>query len=151
VYQKSIGKRQIILSQGDISECDTDAIVNAANNHLWMGVGVAVVTGAGALRTRYVIHAAGMGADLITSKELIGSCAAASLRCAEALSLCSIAFPAIGTGVGGFPLSEAARIMFKVAAAHLSGGSGSLQKIEFILFGQADYEAFKSVLEEIEV
>ena len=151
MYQKSIGKRQIILSQGDISECDTDAIVNAANNHLWMGVGVAVVTGAGALRTRYVIHAAGMGANLITSKDLIESCTAASLRCAEALSLSSIAFPAIGTGVGGFPLGEAARIMFKVAASHLSGGSGSLQKIEFILFGQADYEAFKSVLEEIEV
>ena len=177
MHQKSIGKRQIILSQGDISECDTDAIVNAANNHLWMGAGVAgaikrkggqviedeavaqgpipvggaVVTGAGVLRTRYVIHAAGMGAGLKISKELIESCPAASLRCAEDLSLSSIAFPAIGTGVGGFPLREAAGIMFKVAASHLSGGSGSLQKIEFVLFGQADYEAFKSVLEEIQV
>src|SRR4030067_1085337 len=94
------GKLRVFLSQGDITEMDCDAIVNAANNHLWMGAGVAgaikrkggeiieeeavkkgpmpvgeaVATTAGALKARYVIHAAGMGQDLTTDAGKIYSC-----------------------------------------------------------------------------
>ena len=122
------------LVQGDICERPVGAIVNAANNHLWMGGGVAgaikrrggveiereamaqgpipvgraVATGAGALAARYVIHAAVMGQDLRTDAALIREATRAALLVAEGLGVQSIAFPALGTGVGGFPL-EACR------------------------------------------
>ncbi len=148
-----IGRKCLVLSQGDITECDADAVVNAANNHLWMGAGVAgaikrkggasieseavaqgpipvgeaVITGAGFLRARHVIHAAGMGQDLRTSEDDVEACTAASLRRAEENALSSIAFPAIGTGVGGLAAGAVARRMIQVAAAHLKSQTGSVQ------------------------
>ena len=137
MHEKIIGRGRVCLSQGDITESSTEAIVNAANNHLWMGavvagaikskggpiieeealamgpieVGDAVATGAGALRARHVIHAAGMGRDLQTAGKIEASCTLASLRLAEKLGVASIAFPAIGTGVGGLAGEEVAREM----------------------------------------
>ncbi len=182
MHEKRIGRGLLVLLLGDITERGADAVVNAANNHLWMGAGVAgaikrkggaaieeearskgpipvgeaVATGGGALRARHVIHAAGMGQDLKTSGEIVASCTAASLRCAEALGIASIAFPAIGTGVGGLPVDEAARRMLRASADHLRAGGaglgggpgGGLERIEFVLFSAEDFEAFASALED---
>lgn len=174
--EKLVGRGRLILSQGDITECQADAIVNAANNHLWMGAGVAgaikkkggaaieaeavaqgpipvgeaVVTGGGSLAARYVIHAAGMGQDLSTSAEHITACTEASLRRAEELGIAHVAFPAIGTGVGGFSPEAAARCMLSAAARHLASPSGTVEAVEFVLFEDADLAAFSGVMKDVE-
>jgi len=129
-----------VVVEGDIATFEGDAVVNAANNHLLMGTGVAgalarlgggviqaecdeilrkrgplevggaAITSGGNLRARYVIHAAAMG-DLPVSPESIRNATRSSLKVAEDYGLKSVAFPILGTGVGGFPFSEAARIM----------------------------------------
>jgi O-acetyl-ADP-ribose deacetylase (regulator of RNase III) len=163
---------RITLQRGDITQVETDAIVNAANNALWMGAGVAgaikraggqdiedeavrqgpipvgeaVVTGAGALKARYVIHAAVMGTDLATDGAKIEMATRNSLLRAEELGIKSVAFPALGTGVGGFPYREAARIMIGATKQHLGAGSG-LEKVLFVLYGDEAFEAFSSELE----
>ncbi|MCS7287124.1 MAG: macro domain-containing protein [Anaerolineae bacterium] len=170
---------EIVILKGDITAIEADAIVNAANNRLWMGSGVAgaikrvggeeiereavakgpinvgeaVATGAGRLKARYVIHAAAMGYDdqgqmIPPSHESIRNATLNSLLLAEKLGLKSIAFPALGTGVGGFPLKEAAGIMLKAVRAHLAGGSG-LERVIFVLFGDEAYQAFKEAFEEV--
>lgn len=126
--------------EGDIASFDGDAVVNAANNHLRMGTGVAgalgkrgggviqeeceailrrdgplevggaAITGGGKLPARFVIHAAAMG-DLPVSSESIRQATHRSLELARENGIRSIAFPVLGTGVGGFPFSEAARIL----------------------------------------
>jgi O-acetyl-ADP-ribose deacetylase (regulator of RNase III) len=171
--EKQIGTVTVRLVEGDICDRPVDAIVNAANSHLWMGAGVAgairrrggagiereavaqgpiavgeaVATGGGSLRARYVIHAAAMGPDLATSAEFIREATRNALRRAEELQLSSIAFPALGTGVGGFPLKTCARLMLDAVAAHVADGT-TLATIEFALFGSDAYQAFASVLEE---
>jgi O-acetyl-ADP-ribose deacetylase (regulator of RNase III) len=156
---------------GDITEFDADAIVNAANNHLWMGSGVAgaiklkggeeieqqamalgpidvgeaVATGAGRLPHKYVIHAAVMGQDLRTDRAKIESATTNALRKADELGLRSIAFPALGTGVGGFPVEDAARVMIDSARIFLKN-SISITEIAFVLFGVEAYETFKRQL-----
>ncbi|MCL5266026.1 MAG: macro domain-containing protein [Chloroflexi bacterium] len=165
----------ISLFQGDITELATDAIVNAANNHLWMGAGVAgaikraggqeiedeavkkgpipvgeaVVTHAGRLKAEYVIHAAVMGLDLTTDAHKIRAATVNSLRRAEELGLKSIAFPALGTGVGGFPLDEAAEIMIGAVRDHLSRPT-SLEEVVFALRGHDAYHAFERKLGAID-
>ncbi len=161
----------IDLVKGDITALEVDAIVNAANNHLWMGAGVAgaikraggqsiedeavrrgpipvgeaVATNAGRLKARYVIHAAVMGQDLATDAAKIAAATKNSLLRAEELGLRSIAFPALGTGVGGFPLSQAAEVMISTVRDHLQG-STSLDRVVFALFGDEAYRAFEEVL-----
>ncbi len=145
--------------EGDISTFDGDAVVNAANNHLRMGSGVAgalarggggviqeecdeilrrdgplevggaAITGGGKLRARFVIHAAAMG-DLPVSPESIRNATRSSLELAEEHGLLSIAFPILGTGVGGFPFSEAARIMVEEIRDFLSTGP----RLETVVF-----------------
>ncbi|MGQ9674665.1 MAG: macro domain-containing protein [Chloroflexota bacterium] len=158
----------IELVKGDITGLDVDAIVNAANNHLWMGAGVAgaikrvggqeiedeavrkgpiavgeaVVTGAGRLKARHVIHAAVMGQGLSTNAEKIAAATRNSLLRAEELGLKSIAFPALGTGVGGFPLSTAAEVMVSAVREHLKRAT-SLDRVVFVLFGDEAYQAFE--------
>lgn len=162
---------RITLRKGDITESGTDAIVNAANSALWMGAGVAgaikraggqaiedealrqgpirvgqaVVTGAGTLKGRHVIHAAVMGTDLVTDASKIRSATRSSLLRAEELGLKSIAFPALGTGVGGFPYSRAAEIMIETVQEHLAGGTG-LEEVVFVLWGDEAYKAFEEQL-----
>lgn len=171
--EKRVGRGCVVLRQGDITESEVDAIVNAANNHLWMGAGVAgaikrkggkaieteavskgpirigdaVITGGGELRARHVIHAAGMGTDLRTSPEIVEACTRASLEVAEENSLGSIAFPAIGTGVGGLDVKTVASRMLEVCLAHLQTSTGMLTRIEFVLFSDADFGAFQGALE----
>jgi len=135
--------------EGDISTFEGDAVVNAANNHLRMGTGVAgalakrgggviqeecneilrrdgplevggaAITGGGRLRARYVIHAAAMG-DLPVSPESIRNATLNSLAVAEENGIRSIAFPLLGTGVGGFSFDEAARIMVEAILEFLA-------------------------------
>ncbi len=164
---------EIRLAEGDITELCTDAIVNAANNHFWMGAGVAgaikrkggeeiekeavaqgpqpvgeaIVTGAGRLKARYVIHAAVMGQDLATDAEKIQAATYNVLLRAHELKLESIAFPALGTGVGGFSLEEAARIMYQsVEQFYTDHPDTSLEEVVFCLFGKDAYSAFAGVL-----
>ena len=162
------------VADGDITTQTTDAVVNAANNAFWMGAGVAgalkarggpaieteamaqgpvepgecVVTSGGRLAARYVIHAAVMGQDLRTSEALIARATANSLACAEDREIASIAFPAFGTGVGGFPVDDCARVMIEAIRAHVSA-STSLRLIRLVLFGLPAYRAFVEVAGEL--
>ncbi len=159
---------RVELRQGDITEMDVDAIVNAANTQLVLGAGVAgairrkggpsiqqecdahgpvalgeaAVTGAGDLPARYCIHAASMSLGSRTTAESLRDSVRNSLLRAKENGLKSIAFPAIGTGVAGFPMDECARIMFDVVLAHLAGGT-SLEKVYFVLYGDDAYRTFQ--------
>jgi O-acetyl-ADP-ribose deacetylase (regulator of RNase III) len=154
---------ELAVADGDITALELDAIANAANDHLWMGSGVAgaikraggaeiereavamgpielgaaVATGAGALHAKYVIHGAVMGQDLRTNADLVARTTRSCLELADDLALESIALPAFGTGVGGFPLAECARLMVDVARAH---EPRTLRRVVFAVFG-ADAEA----------
>lgn len=168
---------RILVQQGDLTEMDVDAIVNAANNDLVLGAGVAgaihrkggeqiqrecneigsipvgyaAITSGGKLKARYVIHAAsmGLGGQRTTAKTLHTS-TAHSLRLAAERHLKTIAFPAVGTGVSGFPMDECAEIMLTEAAQHLKGGT-SLETIYFVLFDAAAREVFQRVWEKLQV
>src|SRR5271156_654689 len=141
---KSLAEK-IVIQQGDLTVMDTDAIVNAANNDLQLGGGVAgairrkggesiqsecdaigsipvggaAITKGGKLRARFVIHAASMQLGGETTARALQSSTAHSLRIASERKLRSIAFPAVGTGIAGFPLSECARIMLHEVAEYL--------------------------------
>jgi len=158
------------LTEGDIAAQDTDAIVNAANDAFWMGAGVAgaikarggveiereamaqgpvepgacVVTSAGRLAARHVIHAAVMGQDLVTSATFIERATTNALRAADERALQSIAFPAFGTGVGGFPVDDCARIMIGAIRDH-APDLVSVRLVRLVLFGARAYQAFEQV------
>ncbi len=166
---------RIEIEQGDIARFEAGALVNAANNRLWMGggvagalkkaggpeveaealargpipVGEAVATTAGKLRAKYVIHAAVMGQDLRTDAERIRQATMNSLLRADELDLESIAFPALGTGVGGFPPGECARIMIGEVRRYLAEGSG-LERVVFVLYDERAYLVFRRELERQE-
>jgi O-acetyl-ADP-ribose deacetylase (regulator of RNase III) len=156
----------IEVLEGDISTRQVDAVVNAANNALWMGSGVAgalkarggdeieraamaqgpiqpgrsVLTTGGRLPAGHVIHAAVMGQDLRTDAQLIEQTTRSALALASAQNFRSIAFPALGTGVGGFPVAECARLM--VGALRGQAATTSLRRVEFVLFGSQAYADF---------
>jgi O-acetyl-ADP-ribose deacetylase (regulator of RNase III) len=163
---------KIEVYRGDIAQLELDVLVNAANNRLWMGGGVAgalkraggkeieteavnkgpipigeaVATGAGKLKARYVIHAAVMGQDLQTDAEKIRQATRNSLLRGDELGVKSIAFPALGTGVGGFPSDGCARIMISQVREYSAQKTG-LERVVFALYDQAAYEAFEQELE----
>ncbi len=168
-----MGQVSLETQRGDISQAKVDAVVNAANNHLWMGAGVAgalkraggpeiereavargpvdigeaVVTSGGALPAKYVIHAAVMGQDLQTDQPKIRKATRNSLIRARELAITSIAFPALGTGVGGFPPDKAAEAMIEECVSFISGGTAtSLKKILFVLFSEDVLAAFEKRL-----
>jgi O-acetyl-ADP-ribose deacetylase len=152
---------KIVIQQGDLTEMDVDAIVNAANNDLHLGAGVAgairrkggdeiqrecdsigsipvgyaAITTGGKLAARYVIHAASMQLGGKTSGDSLRHSVAHSLRIANERGLKTIAFPAVGTGIAGFPLKDCAQIMIREAAKHLRGET-SLQTVYFVLFDE---------------
>jgi O-acetyl-ADP-ribose deacetylase len=166
---------QIAIRQGDLTEMDADAIVNAANNDLQLGGGVAgairrkggpriqtecnqigtipvggaAITSGGDLKARHVIHAASMELGGRTSAHALRSSTAHSLRIAAQNGLKTIAFPAVGTGIAGFPLRECAEIMLREAAKHLEGPT-SLEKIHFVLFDQEALKIFEEVYRELQ-
>jgi O-acetyl-ADP-ribose deacetylase len=157
--------------EGNIAALEVDAIANAANNYLWMGAGVAgaikgaggdeiereavakgpievgdaVATGAGSLPAQHVIHGAVMGQDLRTDADLVRRTTRRTLEVADELGARSLALPAFGTGVGGFPLEECAAIMVGVTRAH---EPGSLERVVFAVYGDEAEEAFRAALAE---
>jgi O-acetyl-ADP-ribose deacetylase (regulator of RNase III) len=162
----------IEVYRGDITRLELDALVNAANNQLWMGGGVAgalkraggkeiegeavkkgpipigeaIITGAGKLKAKYIIHAAVMGQDLKTDAEKIRRATRNSLLRAEEIGIKNIAFPALGTGVGGFPLDECARIMIDEVRQYLAT-KAELERVVFALYNETAYQAFKQELD----
>ena len=169
----SIGEK-IILLQGDLTEMDVDAIVNAANNDLQLGGGVAgairrkggeeiqrkcdaigsipiggaAITTGGKLRARYVIHAASMQLGGETTARALRSSTAHALRIAAEQGLRSIALPAVGTGIAGFPIPECARIMLREVVEHLKTPT-SLEMIYFVLFDKRALSDFEAVWAEM--
>lgn len=160
---------EIELVEGDIAALEVDAVANAANDRLWMGAGVAgalkraggeqiereavalgpiglgdaVATGAGRLAARWVIHGAVMGQDLRTNAQLVARTTRRCLEVADGLGAHSLALPAFGTGVGGFPLAECARIMVETVEAY---EPASLERIVFAVFGAEAQAAFALAL-----
>ncbi len=170
-----IGKTDILIERGDLTDWEVDAIVNAANSGLWMGAGVAgaikrkggviieeeavrqgpveageaVITTAGNLPATHVIHAAAMGQDLKTDAQRIAQATRSSLALADKHKLTSIAFPALGTGVGGFPPAASAEAMLGAVISHLQAGTTSLRKIVFVLYQEEAGKAFTDTLKRL--
>ena len=159
---------EIEVIAGDIAALEVDAVANAANDHLWMGAGVAgalkraggeeiereamqkgpipvgtaVATAGGRLPARYVIHGAVMGQDLRTSADLVARTTRACLALADELGCRSLALPAFGTGVGGFPVEECACVMVEQVRAF---EPRSLERVVFALLEDDAYDAFTAV------
>jgi len=164
-------KACLSLQQGDITDATVDAIVNAANTQLLLGAGVAgairrkggpaiqqecdalgpvalgeaALTGGGQLNARYVIHAASMHLGGMTSENSLRDATVNSLKRANEKHLTSLAFPALGTGIAGFPLDRCAQIMLEEVRAHLSGQS-ALQQVVFVLFDAPALRSFQQTL-----
>jgi len=162
---------EIEVVEDDITTLEVDAIANAANTDLAhgggvagaivraggrsiqeesdrlapIGLGEAVATGAGELPARWVIHAATMRLGGPTSSEIIRDATAATLARADELGANSLALVAFGTGVGGFPIAEAAAIEVGQVRAHLERGS-SLERVVFCVRGAEAREAFEQAL-----
>ena len=154
----------------DVTRLEVDAIANAANTDLLhgggvaaaiaraagpeleresrerapIGLGEAVETTAGHMPARWVIHAATMELGGPTSADIIGRATAATLAKAEELGARSVGLVAFGTGVGGFPLAEAARIMVAAARRH---DARSLERIVFAVHGDEAERAFSRAAE----
>jgi O-acetyl-ADP-ribose deacetylase len=165
---------RIEIRQGDLTEMDTDAIVNAANNELQLGGGVAgairrrggpriqvecdeiggvpvggaAITSGGNLKARYVIHAASMQLGGPTTARSLRSSTAHALRIAAQNNLKTIAFPAVGAGIAGFPLRECAEIMLRETVKHFDG-STSLEKASFVLLDEDALAVFQTVFAEM--
>jgi len=167
-----IGRTTFSIERGDITDAEVDAVVNAANSELWMGAGVAgamkrkggvvieeealrqgpieigeaVLTVAGNLPATHVIHAATMGKDLKTDPEKIAAATKSTLALAEKHRLTSLAFPALGSGVGGVAPEKSAGAILSTVIEHLKGGNSSLQKILFVVYQDEAYKAFTETL-----
>jgi O-acetyl-ADP-ribose deacetylase (regulator of RNase III) len=175
-----IGSATLALTEGDITRFSADAIVNAANSQLIGGGGVdgaihraggpsimqeldairartggcptgsAVVTGAGRLAARRVIHAVGpvYRDGRHGEPDLLASCYRTSLVLAAQQGDRTVAFPSISTGVYGYPLDEASRIAIRTIAEFLAVPGGTIERVTLVLFGRAAFEAHRRALEE---
>ncbi len=161
------------IVQGDITALTVDAVVNAANTDLKLGSGVAgairkkggpevqtecdehapislgeaAITGAGNLGAKFVIHAAAMHLGGTVSSESLKASTVNALKRAKENNVKTLAFPAIGTGVGNFPIRDCANIMISSVLEYLSNEESSITKVYFVLFDSEGYEVFKEVLE----
>jgi len=162
------------LLQADITDMSTDAIVNAANAQLTLGGGVAgairrkggpkiqqecnkiggtfvggaVITTGGNLKAKYVIHAVGPQMGEGNEDQKLKNATFNSLKIADENNLKSISFPAISTGIFGFPIQRCAEIMLKTTIDYLKGQT-SLEKVVFCLFGQDSYQVFENQLKQV--
>jgi len=162
----------ILLKKGDITEQQTEAIVNAANNELLHGGGVAgaivraggkiiqkesskiapillgeaAVTSGGKLKAKYVIHAASMKLGETASEENVRNSIRNSFIRAEELGIKTIALPAIGAGIARFPLDKCARISLELAREY----SDKFEKIVFVLYSQEAFKAFELVYRHLD-
>ncbi len=169
---------QLELVQGDITRVPVDAIVNAANSGLRGGGGVdgaihraggpaimeecrrlggcptgeAKATGAGNLPARHVIHAVGpvWNGGQSGEPELLASAHRRSIQVADGLGCGSVAFPAISTGVYGYPIGRAARVALPAAMA-AAEASEHVRRVVFVLFSDADLAAFEAAASELEL
>ena len=161
---------RIVLVEGDITEQEVDAIVNAANSDLILGSGVAgaiserggpaialecaskgpievgqaAVTGAGELSARFVIHAAGMPPGGRASEESVRGALRHTFRAADEAGCSTIACPAIGAGVGGLSVQTCAEILLDEARRYCEE-TGQLEEIRFVLFGEPSFRIFEMV------
>jgi O-acetyl-ADP-ribose deacetylase (regulator of RNase III) len=173
--QKIIRGKKLTLVQGDLTELAVDAIVNAANSRLQLGggvagairakggpsiqeecnrigpirVGEAAVTGGGNLKASYVIHAVGPSYGEGDEDEKLRNATLNSLKRATEKGLKIIAFPAISTGIFGFPKDRCAEIMLKTASEFLEGQETSLDEVILCLWSQGDLELFEKTLEAV--
>ena len=165
-----IKETEIIITKGDITQSSTEAIVNAANNKFLMGggvagaikrkggqiiedeavakgpaeVGEAVLTSAGSLPTKYVIHAATMAMDFKTDEEIIRKATYSSLLCAQENNISSVSFCALGCGVGRFSYEWASKVMAQEVFRYLRDTKNpSLRKIVFVLNSDEPYKIFE--------
>jgi O-acetyl-ADP-ribose deacetylase (regulator of RNase III) len=164
-----VGHAVVEIVQGDVTEMDTRAIVNAANARLQLGAGVAgairdkggpsiqqecdelggtyvggaVVTGAGNLKADYVIHAVGPRMGEGGEDRKLRDATLNSLRRCDDNKIESVSFPAISTGIFGFPIERAASIMLGVTIEYLQGETG-LERVVFCLYGQEAYDVFEA-------
>jgi len=155
---------EILIKQGDITQEQTEAIVNAANNELLHGGGVAgaivkaggkkiqeeskkiapillgeaAVTSGGKLKTKYVIHAASMKLGENATRENVESSIKNSFKRAKELGLRSISFPAVGAGIARFPMEQCAKISIAIARENID----SFDKIVFVLYNEQAYKIF---------
>lgn len=165
---------RIELWNGDICDLEVDAIVNPANLTLWMSTGVggalkraggdsiefaavrqapvplggAIVTPAGTLAAKAVIHAVSLDRERRTSAPVIAAAVRSAMACAREIGATSIAFPALGTGVGGFPLDQAAQITVETVRDELAI-SPDITHVVFALRGSLAYRAFSAVLHPV--
>jgi len=166
---------EIIVTKGDITECDTEAIVNAANTHFKMGgglaavikkrggdliqeeaskkgpvdIGDAIITGAGALKAKCIIHTATMSLDFKTDEESIRKATYNSLLCAQKNKISSIAFPALGCGIGKFPYEASSKIMAQEVFRYAREvEQPTLKRIVFVLYSEEAYKIFQSNVEK---
>jgi O-acetyl-ADP-ribose deacetylase (regulator of RNase III) len=171
----TINGKQLVLVQGDITEMDTDAIVNAANKDLILGAGVAgairtkggdtiqeecnliggapvggaAITTGGDLKARHVIHAVGPRMGEVDEDRKLADSTRKSLKLANEKGLASITFPAISTGIFGFPKDRCARIMLTTVAEALKKKDTSLKEVVFCLWGEETLQVFQSEAEEL--
>lgn len=171
LISKKLTNLVVELAHGDISEAKADAIINAANNELWMGAGVAgalkrrggteiekeamekgpvetgaaVFTKAGNLDAKHVIHAAVMGADLRTNENYIKEALYNSLAMADALNDETVAVPALGTGVGGFPIKRCAEVMLGVICQFDKEARKNPKRVVIVLFTPMALKEFMDV------
>jgi len=171
----TINGKQLVLVQGDITEMDTDAIVNAANKNLILGAGVAgairtkggatiqeecnriggapvggaAITTGGDLKASYVIHAVGPRMGEGDEDRKLADATRNSLKLANEKGLASITFPAISTGIFGFPKDRCARIMLTTVAETLKKEDTSLKEVAFCLWGEETLEVFQNEAEEL--
>lgn len=160
---------RIVIIAGDLAEQEADAIVNAANNDLVLGGGVAgairsrggpsiqrecdqqgpievggaALTGGGGLAVRYVIHAASMRLGGSTTAQSLRSSMDSSFRLAREHGVTTIAVPAVGTGIAGFPMDECAIVMARSLSAALAEG-WQPEEVRFVLFGDAARRTFET-------
>jgi O-acetyl-ADP-ribose deacetylase len=168
-------RSKVTLRQGDLTQAKVDAIVNAANNDLMLGSGVAgairlkggpaiqeecnkigpirigeaAITGAGKLAARHVIHAASMRLGGTTSEQSLRQATRNSLLRAKEKALESISFPAVGAGIAGFPMDRCAAVMLAEVLDHLRGET-SLKRIEFVLYDKASLEVFEETFAKMD-
>ena len=158
-----------MIVTGDIAEQEVDAIVNAANNELVLGAGVAgairraggpsiqdecdahgpvrvgeaAITGAGRLRARFVVHAASMSLGTRTTRDSLRSSMDDAFRLARQHDVRTMAVPAVGTGIAGFPVDECARVMAEALHAALNDG-WQVTEIRFVLFSEDTKRPFEA-------
>jgi len=170
-----VGQAVLQIVEGDITQQDTEAIVNAANTSLLGGGGVdgaihraggpkileecrqiggcptgeARVTNGGNLKARYVIHTVGpvYRDGLHREPDLLASCYRESLKLASAKGIKTVAFPSISTGAYGYPVEAAAKIALKTVKNYLKEHP-EIQQVRFVLFGRAAYETYEKALKE---